>query len=110
LAYRFSLNRSVADQTAIKDVLAKRVDGRNPVARRQCDEPVAVIEERRVGSEQQRAGTMPHEGREGGLELAFVAGVHNIDRLPQRARRHMHIVQLGVRQLIFRGRGDFFRG
>ena len=32
LPYRFGLNRSVADQAAIPDILAKCVDGRNAVA------------------------------------------------------------------------------
>ena len=43
LPYRFGLNRSVADQAAIPDILAKCVDGRNAVASCERDQLVAAI-------------------------------------------------------------------
>jgi hypothetical protein len=85
--------RSIADQAADRGELAPFIDRRNGMACRQHHELVAPAEEERFGGDDERAGMQLNERREGGVDLAFGAGLQDtephstINRTPSAAGR-----------------------
>ena len=61
------------------------------MARRQRDELFAPAVEEWIGADDERAGPLLRQGREGGVDLAFGAGVQDMKLQPERARRRLHV-------------------
>src|SRR5215469_17289315 len=99
---------SIADQAADRDELAPLIDRRNGMTRCQRHELVAPAEEERVGADE-RGGMQLDKGCEGGVDLAFGAGLQDIELQPLLARRLLHVLYhaLGTRTVRVREQGGY---
>ena len=68
------------------------------MARRQRHELLAPIVEERIVADDQRAGMQLDEGREGGVDLAFGAGLQDRELHTLRARRFLHVSDHALEQ------------
>ena len=59
------------------------------MADRQRNDLLAPACEKRVGRDDERVGSILRNGREGGVQLAFRAGVQNVQPQPKCARRFL---------------------
>src|ERR1700730_1398750 len=84
----------IADQTANRGEFTPLVDGRNCVACRQRHEFFTPAIEKRIAADGERAGMRLEEGGEGALEVAFSAGLQDMELYPFRARRLLHLSYL----------------
>jgi hypothetical protein len=82
---------SIADQAAGRGVFTPVIDRRDRMACRQRQELLAPAEEERVAGEDERAGMQLDEGCEGGVDLAFAAGLQDMEPHPLHARRFLHV-------------------
>ena len=94
--------RSIADQAAGRGEFAPLIDRRNGMACRQRHELLAPAVEERIGADDERAGMQLDEGREGGVDLAFGAGLQDMELQPLRARRLLHVSHRCARHRIVR--------
>ena len=78
------------------------------MARRQRHELLAPAVEERIGADEERAGLQLDEGGEGGVDLAFGAGLQDMELHPLRARRFLHVSHhaLGTRIVRVHQQGD----
>ena len=68
------------------------------MARRQCGELFASGYEEWVGADHERAGSQLDQGCEGRIEIAFVAGMQDMELQPEGAGRRLQVSQLWSRQ------------
>ena len=78
------------------------------MACRQRHELLAPAVEERIGADDERAGMQLDEGGEGGVDLAFGAGLQDRELHPLRARRFLHVSDdaLGIRIVRVHQQGD----
>ena len=78
------------------------------MARCQRHELLAPAGEERIGADDERAGLQLDEGGEGGVDLAFGAGLQDRELHPLRARRFLHVSNdaLGIRIVRVHQQGD----
>ena len=78
--------RPIADEAAGHGELTQRIDRRNGMAGCQRRELVAPAGEERIDGEDERASVELDEGGKGGVDLAFAAGLQDLELDPLRAR------------------------
>ena len=98
LAVRFGKAGSVAHQAAGHGELAPKVDRGHRVAGRQRDDLIAPAVEERIGANDERAGPLLDHGCEGRVDVAFGAGIQDMELQPQRARRRLQVFRLRSRR------------
>ena len=78
------------------------------MACRQGHELLATAVEEWVGADDERAGLQLDESGEGGVDLAFGAGLQDMELHPFRARRFLHVSYhaLGIRIVRVHEQGD----
>src|SRR5207247_2636999 len=86
---------SIADQAAGLGPLAVCIDYWNGMARCQGHQLVAPAADERIAGDDEPAGMQFDEGREGGIDLAFGAGLQDVEPYPLRARCFLHIWDQG---------------
>ena len=74
----------------------------------QRHELLAPAVEERIAGDDERAGMQLDEGGEGGVDLAFGAGLQDMELHPLRARRFLHVSHhaLGIRIVRVHEQGD----
>ena len=99
---------SIADQAASSDEFACKIDRRNGMACRQRHELLAPVVKDRVGSNDEPAGMRFDDGRESRVDLAFVAGFHDLELQSLYVRRFLHVLHnaLGNRIVWVHEQGD----
>jgi hypothetical protein len=78
---------SIACQPAGFSELTPLVDCRHPLSGHEGDKPFAPAENERIGCDNKATRTRMGNGRKGGLEVDFAAGVQDMKLHPERARR-----------------------
>src|SRR5262245_51015421 len=81
----------VTDQAPVRRALARRVDGRQRVARRERDNLFAPADEESVGADQKRASSNLRESRKRGVNFFSGTGIQNIELQPERPCRIPHL-------------------
>src|SRR5262249_6113073 len=87
---------SIAHQAAGRGEIARSIDRRNNVARRQCHELIDAIVEERIEGYEERAVTKLGKGRISGLDLAFGSGLQDMELQPLRTCRFPHVSNHGL--------------
>src|SRR5207237_953982 len=78
-AIRVADTRPVAHQAAGVDKLAREIDRRNRVARRERDELLAATEKKGIGAEREHADPLLTKAREGRINLGWGARIQDMD-------------------------------
>src|SRR5262245_53534161 len=78
------------------DKFSRPKDGSDRVLLRQCDESVADPEEERIACDDEGLHTALHKVRKCSIEITFAASLCNMQLKAKRARRHLHLVRIGL--------------
>src|SRR5262249_4839583 len=87
----------VADQAAGRDIVTEVVDGRNGMARRQCNQRLTFAGEQWAADDHERARAGLDDACEGSIEFAFTPGVHRHNFLSDGAACLLHVARFDDR-------------
>src|SRR6516225_8052724 len=79
--------RAIAHQPAGIRELARRIDRRHPMTCRQDGQLLSPVREKRISFDDNRLHPPLHQCREGSIDLAWIAGAHNMELEPELERR-----------------------
>ena len=91
LTVRVRNTAAVAHQAAGRGELAILVDRRHRVANRQRGELFAPADEECIGADHERAGSQLDQGCEDRIEVAFGAGMQDMELQPEGAGRRLQV-------------------
>src|SRR5262249_31102332 len=97
LAIRIGEACRVADQAAGSDIVTEVVDGRNGMARRQCNQRLTFAGEQWAADDHERASAGLDDACEGSIEFAFTPGGHRHNFLSDGAACVLHVARLDDR-------------
>src|SRR5207248_2208268 len=98
LAVSIGDTRSVTAQRACQYRLALKIHRGHRVARGERYDALGTRAEERAAADQQRPGPALGHGLEGGVQIAIAPGIEYDDFLPDRLRRPLHVLLLGLRR------------
>src|SRR5215472_9144959 len=86
----------IAHQRAGSGKLAKLINRRHPMPKRQCGKLFNRCVEQWIGANHQSGGTQSHRGRESSVQLGFAAGVHGLQLQSKLSGRGCDLVCLNL--------------
>src|SRR5262249_10854796 len=96
LAIRIRKVASVAHEPARDGKLTHRIDRRNRMARRQCDDVIAPLHEERIDAEKERNAALSSHGHERCLHLSFATGPQGHELHPKHTGRRVSTDRLAL--------------